>query len=1235
MNWLSRLVSRGEIKASVRTEFLPQGVLLRSDPQQGVDAGRLVLQQLAGAEELTEFEDGLLWPWESVYSHLDTSAQDVFALGLPPLTDVRPNLVSRGSLVDRDFTVAFDGWDDGAGNRYASASTAGGVAFLDDSSPVLLKRATYELVRKLADFYLVKDRDELSNRRAWAALRECALACGARLDSFLASTVVLTPQKLQLRFDRTESGGVDVATIEPWFEGAPVNWLTVFDESRLQDRYDIPTDQGIVQVLVSDDVKCVLAGVKALPGRRVAGRFAEKFLQNPIAALGEAASRVLDAEQVEQAREHAGIRYQRFSAKVSAGDEGVREVGLLIESAGLNEAESHYERFKNASELGAFINGVKTRLATLEEVYRWRRYDLQLLGDTEREVETLSLAYLELTRPRVTIRFADVADLRRYSERVAGIGVQHPLVSPYLPKRQDSTWFPEDVVDAAPPVHVTLQDVTGTPFDVVVTPAVKEEVNRRVEQAKASGATSIEWPETHRRVPIDGCEEVIDQVAGAWKERPTVGRDVKPSTGVRPSSRKELLLRANIESTDYKEQRAIALRFDASSTPRLPHSLKPDVELMPHQQVGVAWLQNLLRQAPDYCRGAVLADDMGLGKTFQLLTVIAASIEEKKPSAPALVVAPVALLENWKEEAAKFFRPGTFKMLTLYGPELAARRERRDSIDPELLKDGIASFLKPGWVGEHDVVLTTYETLRDLEFSFAAERWSIIVCDEAQKIKNPAAMMTRAAKKQQAEFRIACTGTPVENTLIDLWCLFDWVQPGLLGSLNEFGRTYRRPIECKEDEERQRVEELRALVDCQVLRRMKKDVAKELREKIIDKAALNLRMSEHQRRLYSKALEQFKNRKDTSRPTPFKDHLTLLQYLRLVCTDPREYGTVFTKPEPLKEYRRKSPKLDWLLTTLEQVRRRDEKAIIFCEFRDIQRMLAHYLNEAFGFTPDIINGDTSASAEHTASRQKRIAAFQRSPGFGAIVLSPLAVGFGVNIQAANHVIHYTRTWNPAKEDQATDRAYRIGQKLDVYVYYPVVRADFVTFDHKLHDLLEQKRALSHDMLNGTGDVRPTDFTEVIAIGGDVFDERITIDDAQRMDWRHFEALCAILWRKRFKAVQLTPGSSDGGVDVVAWTRSAGELVQVKTSSAEGAELNFDAVKEVVAARPVYERKFPGIAFKLVCATNQRFSASAKQLAEMHDVRLVEANDVDLLLREHRVTISDVHRMLQTDAVFSG
>lgn len=322
-----------------------------------------------------------------------------------------------------------------------------------------------------------------------------------------------------------------------------------------------------------------------------------------------------------------------------------------------------------------------------------------------------------------------------------------------------------------------------------------------------------------------------------------------------------------------------------------------------------------------------------------------------------------------------------------------------------------------------------------------------MICDEAQKIKNPNALVTRAAKKQNARFRIACTGTPVENTLTDIWCLFDFVQPGLLGALKGFGERNRKPIEAETDEEKERIEELRVTIEPQKLRRTKADVAKDLPKKIEVESCRALPISERQRIHYADAIAAFRRRENGGQGQGLQSPLGLLQYLRRLCSDPRAPGGLFTDSESIADIERSSPKMSWLLRQLAEIEPKGEKLIIFCEFRDLQRTLQRAIAERFGFIPDVINGDTSADSANANNRQRRIKAFQQKPGFGLIVLSPLAVGFGVNIQAANHVVHFTRTWNPAKEDQATDRAYRIGQEKVVHVYYPVVVAhDFTTFD---------------------------------------------------------------------------------------------------------------------------------------------------------------------------------------------
>lgn len=718
------------------------------------------------------------------------------------------------------------------------------------------------------------------------------------------------------------------------------------------------------------------------------------------------------------------------------------------------------------------------------------------------------------------------------------------------------------------------------------------------------------------------------------------GKPFDPEQHRRPAkdilgAKKQLVLRANIQTLEYEEKRREALQ-PAPAEPKLPKSIRSEYPLLPHQRAGLAWMQHLYSLQTDYqVRGAVLADDMGLGKTFQLLALMAWLLERDPDMPPMLVVAPVSLLENWAEEANKFFVPGALPLLTAYGDCLVSLRVPRAQIDERLrTEDGLVKFLRPDWVGNAKVVLTTYETLRDLEFSFAAQRWSLMVCDEAQRIKNPAAMVTRAAKKQNVAFKIACTGTPVENTLADMWCLFDYVQPGLLGALNDFGRRYRKPIEAKTDEERARVEELRARIAPQILRRLKANVATDLPPKIIVEECRKLPLSAMQRNLYAKAIESFKKRGDPNHVSPFKNHLGLLHYLRLVCTDPRPHGLEVFRPEPPGQYRKKAPKLDWLLNQLHDIKAKGEKAIVFCEFREIQRLLQHYIETEFGVRPEIINGDTSAASSHAASRQKRIKAFQKTPGFGVLVLSPVAVGFGVNIQEANHVVHYTRTWNPAKEDQATDRAYRIGQQKPVYVYYPVVHAeDFTTFDVKLDQLLTYKRELAEDMLNGAGDVTPGDFNiaDVVpqADGKDI-DERVTLETALRMGWQHFECLAGVLWSKQGYDCYRTPATNDNGVDIVALSGRKGQLVQAKTSGTDGAMLGWQAVKDVVTGEAFYRRRHPDIAFEKVCITNQFFNCQARENAELNSVELLDQTALASMLEKYEVTMLEVERMLLTE-----
>lgn len=1051
LKWLHRKKEPDTPKtpeAALWRAFGPKGMELGTFEAVGSRPGAIALRapalpalinQLHDEGYATRAEDSAHLSWDSLYNLLEEPAfaGSLEQLELPSSCEFVPELQSHRALSDADFSIRIASWRNESGKAQQGAQQSGGLITVDGKTH-LLSKSVWSTVEQVKRFQSRPDseRHENAHRLAWGQIRRSALAANARLDLFLYKSVILTPETISIAMRKTNVEGVRVVEIIPGFEGAPANWLEVFDSYRnVPTHYSVSTPEGMVHVIITPEVREALTALRNMEGRRVAGSRAEAFLVNPRATLGIDAAHVIDETQFEQARIDADIFFDHFTAIVRRDAFGYPEsVGISVETRGAAGQVTAEERlFSGDDELDDFIKGLNRAIAKNRQLYAWEGYEFELLGDTSDQLMALTDALGERRKPRILVRYSDIYDLSAYTDRVEDIGTDKPYYSPYIAKKGDE-WWPENLVNMV----VYTPDGDADPVAVPLSDDVHDQLKAKVDEAQATGKTSVELPGLPKPIPLNDAKDLVNVFAKARRDAQKnhddgiKGRDEEPR--VKAAKGKQLLIKSNIEAVDYRDIRRDILTT-YSKTPKLPAGFRPTTTLLPHQDEGVAWLQHLFSHAPNHCRGAIFADDMGLGKTLQLLTFIARAFEDNPELPPALIVAPVSLLENWAEEIEKFFSEGTFRPLIVYGDNLSNLRVPRSAIDAQLRDENLLRFLKPGWIGDANVVLTNYETLRDLEFSFAAQKWSIMACDESQKIKNPNAMMTRAAKKQNVLFKVACTGTPVENTLVDLWCLFDLVQAGLLGALNEFGRRYRKPIEAETPEEEARVEELQRLIEPQIMRRMKTQVAK-LRPKHI--VPCKIPMSNLQRTYYTNAVNSFRQSQDKSRETPvfspFKNHLGLLQYLRSICTTPHAPGQGRFKPLPLAQFRTEAPKLGWLLDTLEQVLTKGEKAIVFAEFRDTQQMLAYFIKEQFGFAPDIINGDVEASSKHIASRQKRIKAFQAKPGFGVIILSPVAVGYGVNIQDANHVVHYTRTWNPAKEDQATDRAYRIGQKRDVYVY---------------------------------------------------------------------------------------------------------------------------------------------------------------------------------------------------------
>jgi SNF2 family DNA or RNA helicase len=1014
----------------------------------------------------------VLVPWEQVYEIKESTEYggSYPLLMLPPTGAYRPCLGSQGSFSDPDFSVYISGWAGADGVQLSEDPSIRGAVIQTKREEVLLEREAWETLRTVAAFHQRKpgERSAEAHRVWWSRIRQHAKAAHAGLSHFLESTVVVTPEKLTIGLRKADYGSGKVVEVLPNFQGQPPGWLAAFDRfSRVQERYEVAHGEALTHVLITPEVQTVLTEIKRMPARRVTGERAEAFLRNPFASLGPDAGKVIDAAQFEQARAKAGIAFARFTAQLrQETPDGGLQVLLQIEEGDA----SHTLPFADPDELEKFIAKLKERIDREAQCCPWHGYELEILGDTQDQLAALSDA-LQKWRAEKEYKLSEIFDLSFYSGRIEGFGVEKPYYRPFL-RRKTEGWFPAGVTFG---IHY-LPEGSKTPVGLALSDRDIEQFERALEAAKRENRTEFELAGFPRPVRVAEAEALVATFKESKRDLAAQAFDSEPATGRPVISR--LILKRNDESVDYVEPGG-DLTPAVENKPLLPRTLKHEVTLLEHQRTGIAWLQHLWRHSPGACRGALLADDMGLGKTLQVLTLMAWCLEQDSAIDPFLIVAPVALLENWKQEIDKFFVPGAFSVLTLYGPALREKRLARTAIQQELLHAGIARLLIRGWLGNAKVVLTTYETLRDLEFSLARQKWSVMICDEAQKIKTPNAMVSRAARKQNARFKIACTGTPVENSLTDLWCLFDFVQPGMLGSLRDFAEKYRRPIEVESEEERARLEELRRRIAPQTLRRTKAEVARDLPQKMIDRGCRCLPISERQRAYYGIALEQCRRVEGAGSTARLNNHLGLLLYLRAVCSDPRPPGPSCLKPQSIEELVQYSPKMRWMLAELVRIQSRGEKVIVFCELKELQRTIQRAIVERLGIVADIINGDTSATGAGGDLRQKKIGTFQQKPGFGVILLSPLAVGFGLNIQAANHVIHFTRTWNPAREDQATDRSYRIGQTRDVFVYYPVVVAeDFVTFDEKLDQLLDTKRKLSQDMLNGCGDVGPAEFADV-------------------------------------------------------------------------------------------------------------------------------------------------------------
>jgi len=1000
-------------------------------------------------EELAYLEnDYYVLPWEELFHILqDEEHKNVISLlNLPKQTSFRPVIKSEGGLSDSNFKITLDGWLNENNIKIKNIIPRIGGVLILDGKEYLLNEQCFRLAEQLKEFSRLENKDKELNQKYWAKIRNLAHKARANLDDFLKKTVVLAPEKLQFNLRKNLISNESIVEIQPVFDEAPSNWLRTFDQyNNVQDQYSISlSDGGIAHVVIHPQVKQVLNEIKKMPNRRVSGERAQAFLHNPFAQLGDDAIEVISAESFESSKQQAEI--YTYILKIEKNyDELKHYISAKLELTENSEREQNpiLLELHNLQQTFYFIQAYEKD----SPFFMWAGYEIERNKYLDKQIQDLKNDLNEINKYQDELQAKQVLDLSNYSDRVIGIGEVEKLNSEFIKRDSgESEWLPQHLID----------------FEQQSLDENIELLEKCIKQAEQNNLNEVTVPNTDKKLSLEQAQILLDQLRITKNKN----QDEKLADRDIPQQKKKkdtLLIANNIDEAEFTKLRANRLIFDENNPPiaRLPSSFRnQEFSLKQHQAYGVAWLQNLHRYAPEQVSGCLLADDMGLGKTLQLLCFIGEYLENVKTKKPVLVVAPVSLLENWEAEANRFFSNRFPKILSLYGDKLKERKIPKHLISSQLRDDhGITNLLEKDWRGNADIVLTTYETMRDLEFSLAREDWSIMICDEAQKIKVPTAMVTKAAKAQKADFKIACTGTPVENSLNDLWCLFDFIQENLLGPLNQFGKTYRKSIENPDGSDEAVLLKLRETIAPQVLRRMKHDVA-DLPAKVEVGSCKDIEISLLQRQLYVDVVNRFKKLSAEGNQGAM---LTSLHSMRMICAHPLQFYPGATLND--------SPKINWLINTLETIKQKNEKVIIFTEFRDIQVFLKRLLMERFGLNITTVNGDSNTSSKKGLTRQNLIDKFQEKSGFNIIILSTTAVGFGVNIQRANHVIHYTRSWNPAKEDQATDRAYRIGQDKEVFVYYPTVVADnFDTFEVKLDRLLSSKRELADDMLKPRTDI---------------------------------------------------------------------------------------------------------------------------------------------------------------------
>lgn len=498
-------------------------------------------------------------------------------------------------------------------------------------------------------------------------------------------------------------------------------------------------------------------------------------------------------------------------------------------------------------------------------------------------------------------------------------------------------------------------------------------------------------------------------------------------------SMQELLKKLAEEGDDFELDmqdslaRMLAKLSDNSQLEAVDNPAQLNAQLRDYQKRGVAWLRYLENLGLNGC----LADDMGLGKTMQVISVLVLEREQSNPG-PTLLIAPTSVIGNWQKEIEKFA-----PRLTTLIHHGGAREQN------------VEAFKQLGL--QHDLLITSYTLARKDSKLLGALQWRRIVLDEAQNIKNPKAAQTKAILKLNGDTRLALTGTPVENRLMDLWSIFNFLNPGYLGKQAQFRKTYELPVQRDNDPVQSAI--LKKLIQPFILRRLKTDKAiiKDLPDKIENKIYCNL--SKEQAALYEVVVRDVVAQLDEAEGIQRQGlMLSTLMKLKQICNHPMQFlqdGSAFT-PE-------RSHKLERIGEMLAEAMEQGDSVLVFTQFTEIGENLEHYLAREKHYKTHYLHGGTPR-----AKREQMIGDFQDpETGPAVFILSLKAGGVGITLTQANHVFHFDRWWNPAVENQATDRAFRIGQKKNVFVHKFVTLG---TLEERIDQMIGDKQKMADSIV---------------------------------------------------------------------------------------------------------------------------------------------------------------------------